>query len=77
MYSLQEIRHFARLVGFAETRCRACPPEEWSPACEVCGDSGRVWTDAQSRLTDDEMLARLREHDARSPRARSGSIASP
>jgi len=56
---LSELRQLAQLSGLRETKCRACPPEDWAPACSACGGSTRVWVSGDLLLSD-EQLAQIR-----------------
>jgi hypothetical protein len=65
---LSEMRQFAARIGLQEAVCRACPPEDWAPACSACGDSRRVWVGEDVQLSDEELVSlhrqpsRLRAH---------------
>lgn len=58
MMYLSELRQLAQRHGLREIRCRACPPEDWAPACVVCDGSTRAWSSGEQTLSDAE-LARL------------------
>jgi hypothetical protein len=61
---LSDLREIAALFDLRESRCRACPAEDWAPTCATCGGSMRVWIGDRCVLSDEELAGLRSMHQA-------------